>query len=181
MKKLLAIFLCVILLIFTFSSCGKENRKDENQQQARVENRQYVYFINPLSQYSDILRDLAKEYEDQTGIEVNIKTVVATEYDKQLSQELKSDYPPTIFYLGDAWAYKTYKEYCADLLTTKAYSDLINQKLAFADGNQIGAIPYSMDAYGIIYNKEITDQYFARKERASDINSMEEITNLKQF
>ncbi|MEI3340595.1 MAG: hypothetical protein V8R80_12245 [Eubacterium sp.] len=48
-----------------------------------------------------------------------------------------------------------------DLKDTEFYSMLLDENLALKDGDTVCAIPYLEEGYGIIYNEEIMDKYFA--------------------
>ena len=48
------------------------------------------------------------------------------------------------------------------------------------DGKVFG-IPYLIEGYGIIYNEELTDKYFALSDKNTDFMSMDEINNFEKL
>ena len=72
-------------------------------------------------------------------------------------------------------------DYCADLKDTALYSFLSDKSLAIKDGDSVYGIPYVVEGYGIIYNEEITDKYFALKDRATSFSSMDEINSFSKL
>ena len=41
------------------------------------------------------------------------------------------------------------------------YKELTNQDVALKDGDKVVGVPYVMETYGLIYNKDILNKYFA--------------------
>ena len=72
-------------------------------------------------------------------------------------------------------------EYCADLKGTELYKHLKDKSLAIASGDGVYGIPYVVEGYGIIYNKKITDAYFALSNRATDFKSIDDIKGFDSF
>ncbi len=82
---------------------------------------------------------------------------------------------PTLFQINGPKGYINWKDYCADLSETELYKHLTDKNLAVTVGGNVYGIPYVVEGYGIIYNKEITDKYFALTDRATNYKSMDEI------
>ena len=82
---------------------------------------------------------------------------------------------PTLFQINGPKGYINWKDYCADLSETELYKHLTDKSLAVTVGGGVYGIPYVVEGYGIIYNKEITDKYFALGDKATQYKSMDEI------
>ncbi len=166
-KKFLSIFLCLTLLSLAFSlaACGK---KDDDAQ---------VYFLNFKPESAKIYEKIAEEYYDETGIRVKVVTAAANTYEQTLKSEIAKRNAPTIFQINGPVGYNTWKDYCLDLKDSKLYSFLSDKSLAITEGEGVYGIPYVVEGYGIIYNKEITDKYFGLSSRQTTVNSMDEVNS----
>ena len=58
---------------------------------------------------------------------------------------------------------------------TDVYKELTNQDVALKDGDKVVGVPYVMETYGLIYNKDILNKYFALD--GAKATSMDEIDN----
>ena len=84
---------------------------------------------------------------------------------------------PVLFQINGPKGYLNWKDYCADLKNTELYKHLTDKSLAVTVNGNVYGIPYVVEGYGIIYNKEITDKYFTLKNKAVDINSMDDVNS----
>ena len=160
--------LCVLPCI-SLAGCGKDKSVSQ------------VYFLNFKPESASIYEKLAKEYEAETGVKVKVVTAAANTYEQTLKSEIAKTDAPTIFQVNGPIGYSAWKEYCLDIKDSKLYSYLSDKALAITDGDAVFAIPYVVEGYGIIYNKEITDKYFALKERKTDVVSMEQVTDFAKL
>lgn len=88
---------------------------------------------------------------------------------------------PTLFQINGPRGLASWKDYCADLSDTELYKHLTDKSLAVTSNGKVYGIPYVVEGYGIIYNKAITDKYFALSNRATSFNSMDEINNFAKL
>ena len=167
-KKTASLLLCLIMLIvpFTLAGCGSKNSKNE------------VYFFNFKPESAEIYKEIAKKYEEEKGVKVKVVTAAANTYEQTLKSEIAKSSAPTIFQVNGPIGYETWKDYCLDIKDSKLYSYLSDDSRAIKD--KIGgvyALAYVVEGYGIIYNEEITDKYFALSDKKTDYKSMYEIKN----
>ena len=66
-----------------------------------------------------------------------------------------------------------------DLKDTELYGMLLDDSLAIKDGDGVYGVPYLEEGYGIIYNEEIMDKYFALD--GAKAKSMDEINNFDKL
>ncbi len=71
--------------------------------------------------------------------------------------------------------------YCADFSTTALYQHLSDKSIAITSNGKVYGIPYVVEGYCIIYNKAITDKYFALDAKATSYAGMDEINNFAKF
>ncbi len=165
MKRIL--FLALLLAVGTlFSSCGK---------------REGVYFLNFKPESADIYEEIADVYQKETGVPVRVVTAASGTYEQTLKSEIAKKEAPVIFQINGPVGYAAWKDYCADLSDSALYKHLTDKTLAIRDGDGVYGIPYVVEGYGIIYNEDITDKYFALEGRATSISSMQEINSFAEL
>ena len=75
---------------------------------------------------------------------------------------------PTIFQINGPVGYQSWKDYCLDLKDTELYNHLLDKSLAVTSGEGVYGIPYAVEGYGIIYNDEIMQKYFALSNKKTE-------------
>ncbi len=168
-QKIFSFFLAISCLLSTLSLAGCGEKKTSQ-----------VYFLNFKPESAKAYENIAAAYEKETGKTVKIVTAAAGAYEQTLKSEIAKSDAPTIFQLNGPVGYESWKSYCADLKDSRLYSFLSDKSLAIkGEGDSVYGIPYVVEGYGIIYNKEILDRYFALKNRKSDVKDAEEINDFE--
>ena len=169
-NKILSISLCLICLFscFSLAGCGKKSET-------------LVYFLNFKPESATVYEELAKKYEEETGVAVKVATAAANTYEQTLKSEIAKSDAPTIFQVNGPIGYDAWKDYCADIKDSKLYSFLSDKDLAIKDGDGVYGIPYVVEGYGIIYNNAIMEKYFALSTKKTDINSVSEINSFDKL
>lgn len=173
MKKFIALILSAVM-IFMLTSCGKKN-DDSNASGGK--DALEIYYLNFKPEIADIYKEIATAYEKETGVKVKVVTAASDSYETTLKSEIAKTDAPTIFQINGMVGYTAWKNYCLDLKDTKIYSYLLDKDMAIKDSDGIYGIPYVVEGFGIIYNNEIMEKYFALKDKAVSINSAQEIKN----
>ncbi len=76
--------------------------------------------------------------------------------------------------------YQNWKKYTADMSNTDVYKELTNQDVALKDGDKVVGVPYVMETYGLIYNKDILNKYFALDgAKATSMDGIDNFDTLK--
>ena len=170
-KKFTAAFLAAVLSlssVMLLASC----RRDETLT---------IRYLNFKPESAAIYKELAKAYEEETGVRVIVDTAANNEYESTLTSKMSTDEAPTLFQINGPRGYANWKDYCADLSDTELYKHLTDKSLAVTSGGKVYGIPYVVEGYGIIYNAAITDKYFALKNRDTTFTSMDEINNFEKL
>lgn len=173
MKKIIALILSAVM-IFMLTSCGKKN-DDSNASGGK--DALEIYYLNFKPEIADIYKEIATAYEKETGVKVKVVTAASDSYETTLKSEIAKTDAPTIFQINGMVGYTAWKNYCLDLKDTKIYSYLLDKDMAIKDSDGIYGIPYVVEGFGIIYNNEIMEKYFALKDKAVSITSAQEIKN----
>ena len=158
-----------MLLPLVFTSCWGKKSKGE------------VRYLNFKPESAGVYEELAQIYEKETGVKVIIETAANNAYESTLTAKMANRNPPTLFQINGPKGYANWKDYCADLKDSELYKHLTDKSLAVTDKGGVYGIPYVLEGYGIIYNKEITDKYFALLKKATTFKSMDEINNFEKL
>ncbi len=172
MKKFLSLVMTLIITLsfgIIFTSCS--NTKSSGA----------IRYLNFKPESAEIYEELAKVYEKETGKKVIIETAANNQYESTLAAKMSTDEAPTLFQINGPKGYAAWKDYCADLSDTKLYKALKDKSLAVSANGKVYGIPYVVEGYGIIYNKAITDKYFALENKSTDISSMDEIKSFESL
>ena len=170
-NKFLAVMLIALLVSLTFSSCGKnENNKVT-----------VVRYLNFKPESTSAYEEIAKKYEEETGNKIIVETAASNTYESTLTSKMSTDEAPTLFQINGPKGYANWKDYCKDLSDTELYKHLTDKSMAVTSEGKVYGIPYVVEGYGIIYNKEITDKYFNLSDRLKDVNSMDEINSFDKL
>ena len=170
MKKALSIILSLSFLICSFVGCSRgDNNKKPTQKITTVR------FLNFKPEIANVYSEISKVYEKETGVRLQVETAASGNYEQTLTAKMGTNEAPTLFQINGPKGYANWKDYCVDLSQSKLYNHLTDKDLAVTVDGKVYGIPYVVEGYGIIYNKEITDKYLALENRATDIKSMDEI------
>lgn len=181
-KKLLAIALTTTLVASAFVGCGsKEKSDDATSTSANETTETEIYFLNFKPEIADVYKKIAEDYESETGVKVKVETAASGTYEQTLKSEIAKKDAPTIFQINGPVGYESWKDYCLDLKDTDLYNHLLDKSLAVTSGDGVYGIPYAVEGYGIIYNDEIMQKYFALENKATDVESMKDINNFDKL
>ena len=164
-KKIIAIILSIICMACLLG-CAERQEAD-------------VYFLNFKPESADAYQEIAERYEQETGVSVKVVTAAANTYEQTLKSEIAKRSAPTIFQVNGPIGYQSWKDYCLNIENSDFAKLLTDDTLAIRDqnGNGVYAVPYVVEGYGIIYNDAIMKKYFALSNRATSIDSAEQITS----
>ena len=140
-----------------------------------------VRFLNFKPEVAEIYQELAAAYEKETGVKVVVETAANNSYEQTLVSKMATKEAPTLFQINGPRGYANWKDYCQDLSGTELYKHLADKSLAITSGSGVYGIPYVVEGYGIIYNKALTDKYFALASKAISYSSMDEINNFAKL
>ena len=196
MKKLLAMALAVAMTV-SVAACGNSTSSDSTAPSTTQESTSStvassdstatttkggeLYYLNFKPEIVDVYKEIAKVYEQETGVKLKVATAASNTYERTLKSELEKSEPPVLFQINGPKGYATWKNYTADLKDTELYKHLSDKNLAISVDGGVYGLPYVVEGYGIIYNNAIMEKYFALPNKATDINSTEEINNFAKL
>ncbi len=175
MKRLLSILMAIFMVATVFTGCNRKENQATTPQNNN--NNTTIRYLNFKPEIATVYDEIAKAYNKETGNTLIVETAASGNYEQTLAAKMGTNEAPTLFQINGPKGYTNWKDYCADLSNTELYKHLTDKSLAINVNGKVYGIPYVVEGYGIIYNKEITDKYFALKDRATDFKSMDEIRN----
>ncbi|MDU1037760.1 MAG: ABC transporter substrate-binding protein [Bifidobacterium longum] len=166
-KSAVAMAAVAAMSLGALAACGSSTSGDDAKGK--------VYYLNFKPEAADQWTALAKEYTKEKGVEVKVQTAASGTYEQTLKSEIAKTEAPTLFQVNGPVGYQNWKKYTADMSNTDVYKELANQDVALKDGDKVVGVPYVMETYGLIYNKDILNKYFALD--GAKATSMDEIDN----
>ena len=166
-KSAVAVAAIAAMSLGTLAACGSSTSGDDSKGK--------VYYLNFKPEAADQWAALAKEYTKEKGVDVKVQTAASGTYEQTLKSEIAKTEAPTLFQVNGPVGYQNWKKYTADMSNTDVYKELTNQDVALKDGDKVVGVPYVMETYGLIYNKDILNKYFALD--GAKATSMDEIDN----
>src|SRR5574344_2678222 len=172
--KVMALALASMALAsVSFVSCSKKVDKAEEVGTVR--------YLNFKPEVADVYSELAATYTQLTGVKVVVDTAANNSYESTLMSKMATAEAPTLFQINGPKGYANWKDYCADLSNIDLYKHLSDKSLAITSNGKVYGIPYVVEGYGIIYNKAITDKYFASSFKATSYKNMDEVNNFAKL
>ncbi len=135
-----------------------------------------VYYLNFKPEQASVFEAIAEEYTAETGVPVKIVTAASGSYMQTLKAEMAKSNAPTLFQINGQEGYGIWQDYLADLSDYEVVEALNEdaQPITAPDGTVRG-VPFAMEGFGILYNEEIMDAYFALP--GAQATSISEITS----
>ncbi len=163
----------------TESVTAADEVEDETEAAKTSSGEGSVYMLNFKPETDEAWQKLASDYEAETGVEVTVLTAADGQYNTTLQSEMAKESAPTIFNVGNSSAAQTWDEYTYDLKDTELYNHLTDKSLVVTYNGKTAAVANCYEAYGIIYNKKIINDY-ATLDNAV-IASADEIDSLEKL
>jgi len=181
---ILALTLCAVLLCAVLAGCKTAEEKREEGIVPPVEDTGIsLNLYQPNPSRAGLWQTLAADYKAITGVTVNVKSPEAGAALTELKEAFKNEeHTPGVFLFNHPREYRAWQDNAADITGTEAYRHLIDNRMALtAEGKVIG-LPVGVEAFGIIYNKKILDQYFALEDKTfASVNEITTYTELERF
>ena len=167
MKRIL-LCIMVLVLLLPLAGCAQNDVKT-------------LYFLNFKPESAEAYNEIAEKYKEETGVTLRVVTAASGTYEQTLKSEISKSDAPVLFQINGVVGYAAWKNYCKDLSKTTLYQHITDESLAISSGDGVYGLPAVVEGYGIIYNKEITDRYFALSGRATAFSGMEDINSFEKL
>jgi len=177
MKKILVIAAALALVLGVASILTDGRSAPDSASAAENTSTGSVYYLNFKPEQASQWEAVADQYTQLTGVPVTVVTAASGTYEDALRSEMAKNDPPTLFQVNGPVGLKTWRDWCLDLRDTKLFQSLQRGEFALTDGEEVPAVAYAIETYGLIYNKTLLDRYCAMDGAviadASEINSFE--------
>lgn len=174
-KTLLSLIMAGLLLIL--AACGGgdggEDAESTETDSAADSSAEKITIFQSKVEISDQLEALAKEYTEETGVEVEIWGTTGDDYFQQLQIHLNSDQGPSIFSLQHVKEAERVESYLYDM-SNEPYVENIAPNMELELNGKIVGIPYGVEGFGLVYNKDLVSP-----EDVQDLDSF--VETLKKF
>ena len=158
-KKILSTILATTLLVGTMVGCGTTSSTGSGSA-AKTESGKTVKIFQLKVEINDQLQALAKKYEEEKGVKVEITSVGGgADYGASLKAEFQKGTEPDVFMVQGAGDYGIWKHKIDDLSSEAWVKNAVKGTLDTItfDGKVYG-MPAATEGYGLIYNKAILDK-----------------------
>lgn len=132
-----------------------------------------VYYLNFKPEQDEAWQNLAKKYTEETGVDVKVVTAASGIYETTLMSEMGKSGAPTLFQVNGPVGLKNWEDYAYNLYDTPVFNQLTSDAYAlFVGKDDVAAIAYCIESYGIIVNTTLLDKAGYKVE---DIQSFEDL------
>lgn len=177
MKKILAVVSALVLALGIVNILAAPRSIPESANAAENTSSGSVYYLNFKPEQATQWQAVAQQYTQLTGVPVTVVTAASGTYEDALRSEIAKNDPPTLFQVNGPVGLRAWRDWCLDLRDTRLFQSLQSQEFALMDGEEVPAVAYAIETYGLIYNKRLLDEYCAMDgaviAQASEINSFE--------
>ncbi len=135
-----------------------------------------ITVLNTKSEIQTQWEEVAKEYYDLTGVEVEVSVTVGDSPSEDITKRYASGEVPTIF-MGDVQDVIMLDEYAADLSNEK-WVEVGGSQYGCTVNDRLIGFPFCIEARGLMYNKTAIEKVTGEAFNPDDINTMEELTAL---
>jgi raffinose/stachyose/melibiose transport system substrate-binding protein len=163
-KKAISLLLVGILLIGLVAGCGRQDDGTVTE----------LYIYNSKGENADQFEEIAKEYEKVSGIKVKVVTIGSgTDHMATLRAEINSKNPPDIFTVQSITELQEWKD--GEIVVNFSDSNELTEDFAAlaedidprlrltTDGENSYGVPYCIEGYGYIVDKQMLKDLFALK------------------
>lgn len=144
MKKSITAVLMLVALVF--GACSKTDAGNSG-------GNKFVVFQSKVEIVKE-LEQAALTYKAETDVEVEVWGTTGDDYFTQFKTRLANNTAPALFSLAPGTEVQQIAPYLADLGNLPFVKDISDSLLAKL-GNKIVGIPYTVEGFGIVYNKNL--------------------------
>lgn len=146
---------------------SKDDTKDEEG--GSTESAKKIILFQSKVEITDQLEELAAEYEEETGVSIEVWNTTGDDYFQQLKTKLANNQGPTVFSLAPGAEVEQMKSYVEDLSDLTIADKITDGMASELDGKVVG-VPYTVEGFGMVYNKDLIDP--AKVTNADEFSKM---------
>ncbi|MCD5002904.1 carbohydrate ABC transporter substrate-binding protein [Enterococcus saccharolyticus] len=149
----------ILSAVGLLAACG--NSKDKDSTSGNDEDQVTIEILQGKVEFNKQFEALAQQYEElNPGVKINVTSVGGgSDYLSSLKTKFSSGEEPTIFSLSGPSEVDQFRDSVADLSDTEASKKALAGTLdSVTYDDEIVGLPYNLEGYGYIYNKEIFEK-----------------------
>jgi len=104
----------------------------------------------------DQLNQLAKDYKDETGVEIEVWETSGDNYYKDLKTGISTESGPVLFSLAPGSESVEMSDYLEDVSDLSFMSNISDNLKDSVDGKVVG-VPYTIEGFGLVYDGNLVD------------------------
>ena len=190
MKKLIAMLLALVMVL-GLAACGGSSAPAATEApatqapaaeapatEAAPAAAGRVYYLNFKPEADATMQELAALYTEQTGVPVKVVTAASGQYSDTLTAEMAKTEAPTIFNIGNLSGLNDWDEYALNLADTAVANELTTDEFnLYNDADELKAIGFCFESYGIIVNKALLEKAGHSVEEITDFASLKAVAD----
>jgi len=183
-KTLLALALCAALAAGFLAGCSKTplGERETTVTPPAGETGLKLNLYQPHPAQAPLWQALAADYKSLTGVDVAVITPKGGAPATELKEALRGEKDkPAIFLFTNPREYKAWQDHAMDITGNPAYGHLIDKRLALTAQDKIIGLPVGVEAFGVIYNKKILEDYFALENKKSGLKGIADVKTYKEL
>ena len=98
-SRVVALSLATAMTVAMATGCGSDSSSSSSGKKSS-NGKGSVYWLNFKPEADEALQDIAKKYEDETGVKVKVVTAASGSYEETLTAEMDKSDAPTLFVVG---------------------------------------------------------------------------------
>ena len=153
---MIATLLSVLLVGVMLIGCGANGPENEEAEENGAEGlAESITIFQSKVEITDELHQLAREFEEETGIEVEVWETTGDGFLANLRTRLTNpETAPTIFSVGGISEAKQLDAYLHDMSGAPFVGNIAENLELEVDGRIVG-LPYGIEGYGVVYNRDL--------------------------
>ena len=175
--RLLALALCLCLAC-ALAACQPAVELPVVEESLATNSAATVYYLNPRPEQDAQWQALAALYTKETKVPVTVVSPEAGSYEAFLAEEMTKIEAPTLLSADTLEELSAWEDYIWDLTESELYADLGLKMLALEKDGTVLALPYGVNAYGLLADNGLLK---LAGLSAESINSFDALENRRVF
>ncbi|MGL6201244.1 MAG: sugar ABC transporter substrate-binding protein [Lachnospiraceae bacterium] len=156
-KKLMSLMFVTVLAATTIlAGCGNNSSSSDSSNEEEGGGVGKIVIFQSKVEITDQMEALAKDYQAETGVEVEVWGTTGDDYFTQVKTKLANNQGPTVFSLAPGGESDQMSAYLEDL-SKLSFIDKIAEGMTDEKDGKVVGIPYTMEGFGLVYNKDAMD------------------------
>lgn len=140
-----------------------------------------VYYLSFKPEADEAWQKMAKKYTEEKGVPVKVVSAASGNYETTLMSEMGKSGAPTLFQVNGPVGLKNWADYAYNLYDTPVFKQLTSDNYALYIGdkakNDVAAIAYAIESYGIIVNTKLLEKSGHKVEEIQSFEDLKKVAD----